>query len=1274
MTALRWELIDNDKIFQRLGNDLFVFEIGKPGYIPSSPYIGADGGWDGRFTDEYMGVPGLSRVQAKWTQHNGKEAYNYLRQELNKELDGAKANGIDNLYFISNAKLTPDYIAELIKLNNGRVKNLFVYDREKLESLINRYTWIKHIYFGVAQRPLLAPYSVYQRDSELDLSFDTEMLERLSEIEQVKNFISGPKKILLVHGPQGYGKSHFLLKMAEIIQEQIPGRWQTLFVRPSLRLWEDAIQDEVDLTKKYVLFLDNADLSEDLTKKIVEALRFIPVDNLKLILSCRRPNKGSVENIVDQQRLLDSLVSLELGQLSEQSSVALLLSVSHNKQIKNPERIVKVLGYNPFYIVAHAKLKNGEADPEDIKSKIKHTLETGSLSVLSPLGFNSASIKLLLRELAATVPLKLDETNVVGLIAEAVGVSADLIKQAVEKLVEANIFRYVGSEIRYSSDLNGMIYLSILSEEHGGEAMLQSLITRLLPIIPKKLALNLSSSAVQSNSNENLIEVLNNLLGDINSHINDQADYERSRTLEWIKYIARLVPDQSVELLSRYINSQESPNDISRDNYGPVINEVSCVPGYQEAILNIVSQLVTKKIVGAYSNYEPTELVENAVSPIGTKNLGLSINSLNTLDSWVSDGISNEIADLVLAGVNEALSGSHQYQESYANTISRGRKSLVYSDKVGEFRNVALQVLRKMIFLQNEKAVIKSLELYNQIGHDSNSNNGQFWDRIVADKEAVLGWIEELFANGNPSVAITSEIEEQMLKLWANNDLYPALSVRAETILSKIDRSPEYLIYKLFQRTDFVIHDYVEFIKSAPARERWRWLVYSKYSGYKYEPEPVDSLTKGLSDKYNDPEKIIDYLNSLDSSVASDLGWGHIPLIESWAEHNKDFILSIAKDKGVMAKVPERFRRGFLIVGAQNIENYTNDYAEEIIGSETINPNELVILLDLCSKNNVPVETTMGWIRSILPKLDRRGVSTLMHRAFFLFKDLPEDIRDKVALDFFELVTNQGITVETVDSFDFFVKNIFDWKVQDRHDLTNLREKLFDIVKEMDKLDHHSLDIIALSINGELPKFLHFMDYRLQKAKVQNNFDAIPYSGFPELKGIIKIYDDYKLVMERLVEWNNNELIYISDVGNILNSISAKQDQEHGDFLIYYVKEKLDSATEENVKSAAIFLSHLGISDSTIDIFLDAFQKAGNPDLFDEVRGALSHNVWGGGYSGTVGEPPAPLINKKEILIKMRDKSAPGVIRNQLTDLVKGIENDIENHTKRDAEILDPLG
>ena len=65
---LDWSKIDNEKKFQRLVNHLFFLECPSSfGFDPFSPYIGRDGGWDGKYEGLYPseGLSGIYCIQAK---------------------------------------------------------------------------------------------------------------------------------------------------------------------------------------------------------------------------------------------------------------------------------------------------------------------------------------------------------------------------------------------------------------------------------------------------------------------------------------------------------------------------------------------------------------------------------------------------------------------------------------------------------------------------------------------------------------------------------------------------------------------------------------------------------------------------------------------------------------------------------------------------------------------------------------------------------------------------------------------------------------------------------------------------------------------------------------------------------------------------------------------------------------------------------------------------------------------------------------------------------
>jgi hypothetical protein len=89
-------LIDNEKTFQRLVNHLFSLECNSPGFIPSSPYIGADGAFDGDFSGYYPpeGTTGRWSIQSKWTTKSMGEAFRHLSKEVRLEVEKARKNGV----------------------------------------------------------------------------------------------------------------------------------------------------------------------------------------------------------------------------------------------------------------------------------------------------------------------------------------------------------------------------------------------------------------------------------------------------------------------------------------------------------------------------------------------------------------------------------------------------------------------------------------------------------------------------------------------------------------------------------------------------------------------------------------------------------------------------------------------------------------------------------------------------------------------------------------------------------------------------------------------------------------------------------------------------------------------------------------------------------------------------------------------------------------------------------------------------------------------------
>ena len=249
MYKIDWSKISNEKTFQRLVNHLFAVEYNYTGFLPSSPYIGKDGGWDAYYNNFYQNKKQKSivSIQSKWTTKNFNAAVKSLKEEIKKELVKACKNNVDCLIIATNAKLRNNQILDLININKGGVKDLEVHHRENLDMRIQKQPWLRYYFFDYPQHPLLTPSEHYfsKKGVESHLSpfpsIETNDFEKY--ITNIKQFISSNNKILLIHSPGGYGKSHILREIAKNAY-QIDSTRQTWLVNAGYREVKDAIQDE----------------------------------------------------------------------------------------------------------------------------------------------------------------------------------------------------------------------------------------------------------------------------------------------------------------------------------------------------------------------------------------------------------------------------------------------------------------------------------------------------------------------------------------------------------------------------------------------------------------------------------------------------------------------------------------------------------------------------------------------------------------------------------------------------------------------------------------------------------------------------------------------------------------------------------------------------------------------------------------------------------------------------------------------------------------------
>lgn len=1283
MKNLDWKKIDNDKKFQRLVNDLFALEINRPGFLSSNPQIGADGGWDGRYIGLFMGLDGLWSFQAKWTKHNLTKAYNTLRPQLGEELKKAKKNNVDILLLATNADLqigAGGHVEKLEELNKNEkyVKHLFIWQQADLESRIKQHPFLRHLYFGDGQEPVFAPY---QMPSDIDELLDGSIVERTNEIRKFNEFISNKnQRILIVCAAGGYGKTHFISVAGKGCPVTNPDM-QVRYCRPAIGDVNDAIE-ELDHEKNYVIILDDAERYLDEAKKLIAHTKTYSPGILKVALACRTSGREVVENLALIQRI-ENCSEFELSLISEKGLIEILNRSAGNKNINHPERIVKELNGNLFLIATTGKIiRGGDIDPKLIKKQIKENLFQEAQNALKKIStLDESKIERLLRELSIIVPFSSEyNDDIINKVASLLKVDSEIIKDSITKLIDAKILRIVGTSIRFNPDMKGDIYLSVELDKKDGEELVNRMFEDWISIQPEKITSNIAAAS-RHGETDSASKAIKSIVKKWTAEASNASDSQKAMNLKLTGHVAYLAPNEVIDLIYAYIDNTEQ-NDtygLDRDAYGPILHQILHLPGLQKPVLDLILYIEKHKLRGTYSNYEAVTLARQLTSPLEI-NISLACNSLDEMFKLISDKDCNILeAKLACEGVKEALAGSHEFSESYGNQITFGRKTLLYENKfkkaVDQYRNKAMDLLKNIIFHPNDAIKKMGIEIIDDIGRDSGSVNTEFETRIISDRKQALSWIKELL-NQNPSHELLSEIEDVLIKFWAGNNLHDDLSKEAAVILRDFPRSPEYLIFRHFISRDFIIPDFKKIEEDAPVIDRWSWLVHNHFHRHEFDKDVLDILVKELSIKYKNTNEIIDYLKKIEKETKDIRQWGHVPLIETWSKFNEDSFIEIINDKNLLTQTPDIFHPGIYEVSSRKDKRYITSLAEEIVSDpKNIKLEKVNTLMELITKHEIPADVFMPWLSIIIKNADKFLKSNILHRAYFIFNDRSQDEKNKVT-QILELSLRGEVETHVLDMFDFLLTHAIEWNIP-QESLERLRVSLFDIIKNIESIEYHVDNLIGFVLNEDLDKFIKLVGYRLKKHSKNveggksTRFYPIPHDGFRSLENLVKNYDDFARLMDKINEWKESDILYSFDIEHLLRNCK-QSDEECDNYLRRYIGEKIEQGTEEKLKIAVNALHGVPFGKDTAELFLNALKASEGTSMFDEAKSVLCHQVITGGYTAKLGEAPAALVNKKEALNYIYEKSSPGVIKNFIDSLRDSISRDIKRHLDEGDEMTNP--
>lgn len=1274
--------IDNDKTFQRLVNHIFALECNSPGFIPSSPYIGADGGWDGFFEGfyPYENVSGTWSIQSKWTKKSFTEAVKHLKGEMKKEIQKALCNKVDHLRIVTNAELTVDQVKELESLNHSELKTLGVWHRENLNMRIEKQPFLKHLFFGDPQFPKFVPWNTHfgQEQHLLPVSA-TENPKFREYLESAKEFILNDKmNNLVISAPGGYGKSHLLREIAKVSHEIDTNR-QPWIVKPSYRKIEDAIQDEIVSGRRYLLIFDDADRY---LEEVSPMLAFVKSQgiSIKVIFGTRTSGLPSIQRVIRDLRCEESYMEVRISDWSKDDLIHLLQLAAEEDKLKDEELIVSLYP-NPFIIVWIGRQIKGKdtIDIATLKEKMVNDInyETEKCPFL-----NKGKITSFMLNLSCIVPFSKNDSRVIETLSKHFGIDKSSVSMSIDQLLKSGVLREVGKSLRFNPDMKGDLYLAYNLGKDSDDYTIKSLIKTWLPIFAERVLINLSAASRYGD-----LSVIREILADIiNTWINETDDtsgYERKKRLNLLSKIAPLMPEESLNLIYAYLNYKPPVSkDLGKmtpnlDGYGPTIIELIKIHDIRKDVVELLRDLERRNIQGTYSNDKAKALMRECISPL-YNHRDLIKETLDILSTWLGKDISSFEIGLISEAISEMLAGTHEYTRFVIGRVEFGETVLLDVPEVRKLRDNALNLLKQMLVHSSPDVKLAGIQIAKVIGRTRSGKNPEkklpLAHRIAKDREEIVDVIGNLIS-ADGDFRILNSIETLFLRWWAQE--VPGTD-RVADYLGDFPRSPEYIACRLFVSSDYVIENFEEIKNQAPKKDRWKWFVdLFMHKTFYLKPEDLQPLVETLNGKYSSSHQILKFLRALNEEIfPSNL---NPPLLTCWAKLNPDIFLSIRRNDKLWKQVPERFKKEIEIVVSEFDKEHIKKVAEDILFKLPDCPlSQLEIFLTLMKNNSVPKDDVISWLQELLEKGNSEVRSLVVGHLCPLFLKLKN----------YELLFNlldRAISYEETLSPDM-IQNLFvvlynakgyTSSVNDKT-IDTFRTKLYSKIRDIPKLNSNVQQLLDF-VFDDIETVIEFMEYRFHKYeqiltqhKNRQDFEPLPFDGFDCIGDKVRDKADYTKIIEKVIMWYEEDISWRSfDLEDLMKPIASLENDRTGKpFLEEYIEEQL----KHNVKKALFASMFLSFNESTLHIFKNVLQRSFDSRLTNGAKKIFVNCLNRGALMSLPGEPAPELLRKQKLLQNLHEELKPGKLKAFIKERIRLLEEQIKEDLKRDEEFLTPRG
>ncbi len=1284
--ALDWSKIDNDKVFQRLVNHLFALECNSPGFIPSSPYAGADGGWDGRYDGCYPPErkKGKWSIESKWTKHSFQQAKNNLQKRVKDALLKAQANGVDHLRVATNAELRVGQVCDLQQLNEGKVKTLVVWHRQDLEIRIEKQPFLRHFFFGHPQFPKFVPSPLYFQEVEGSLLPGNAKIKAFDPcLAKAKEVIVSPQlHVLLLHATGGFGKSHALRQVSELTCEAGATR-QIWLVRDGHREINEAFQDELSPDRKYLLLIDDAD--RRLRQEIQNLLAFVRHSGgrVKAVIAFRSAGRTTINQLLSDARCDDISAEVRILQWDNDDLLALLRHAAGRTSVARGEEIVAAFR-NPFIISWIGQTFRGSpGDIGTLKARLVADTTMDARSAMA--GISGPDTTTLLTHIAAVVPFAKADAKVLDAIAKMCNVNADQVRESLELLVSGGILRTVGDRLRFDPDMKGDMLLADSLEAYTVDQT-GRIFDAYLEVAGDHFLTNIGAAFRYCDSPV-VRERLSAIVCAWTQKAGSTDAPTRARRLGYLENLADIVPEDCLDMLTEYLQletvkkrkaSDRRPDGYPRlttDRYGPAILRLTKTPAVRRHVLELIADMQPKDMGGMYSNYKPTELARNCVSPV-TNRVPTILETLGVLAGWLQSSTKGRVS-LITAALTEILGEAHERTTSTSRTVSFGQVALRDTPEVRMIRDTAMSLLAQMLQHQSLEVQLAAVDVAQAHGR---APMGMPLERPLPLEDKIIQERKNLARQLGEQMTATSiwrfrsAIEDLLLRWWAS---CARGSAEAKKYLLRLQRPAEYLAMRYFISPDNVVDDFRSLSKRAPRVKRWEWYVGTVKRQFAREPEDFQAIGT-LAKKYTSPSAIVDYLVDLEKLIAANNRWAHPPVVSRWVALHPNTFKKIRSMTGLWRRVPNHFRIEIDSALSTVHKTHVKVVARDVLPDPNKIPLAQVEGFLRMLKTSKPRPQRDEWLNELIDKGNGQVRALAARYVFYIYEDMQDG--KAIVRILTRILKRQRKIDHLLDPIATTLRRSSAWmtKVSTKA-VDRLRGMLLSKLRTVEDFDHHADDLLGFACRN-VAEACDLIEHRVREHErnSRRNLSAaryvvVPHDGLGFPQNMLDDFASFKYFMDWVVHGRWEQ--YLSGRSDLERVVSPLfKDQKSMPQLIRNLHRYIDEKVEANeVDDALAACTYLPFTIENIDAMLPVAVAAQESGKIDGVKSMFSsYSFPSGGWSSVPGQAPPELVRRKAIFLEIAKRTGPGLLASLLRGQAKALDAYMTHSRREDEDILNP--